>query len=428
MEYRGEGKEPFTAIVGKGIYGADLFDVFGKSEQGDLVLLPDGDTLARLPWEPSTIRLVSDIIAAVSGERYLKDSRYVSERIETNLEALGVKTTKIGASVEFHIFETVTADRTSTGRGAGTLVDTKEANWSPSPLSSIRKGAYVAQPYDSLYAARTQIAETMEENFGFVVDSHRHGRSATAQQSLDIHEYSIKNAADALNTLKFVTRNLANAVNAAATFMPYPVEGEKGSSLLLHQSLWKTGDSNIFYDANDSYAQLSQTGRYYIGGILEHAAALSIFTNPTSNSYKRLAMDRKFVGWSKDNREALVLVPYTKKNYKEGKRVVFTGTDPSVNPYIAYAAVVAAGIDGIKSKIDPGDPLESGEEETKKRKWKRLPNSLYEAVESLETDPKFIKGVMPAELLGDYLDLRLGESKEFQRNLSNWEMEKYWNV
>lgn len=410
----------------KGIVAADLFEVFGKSDQGDLALLPDGDTLARIPWEPSSVRLICDLIASLNGERFLKDSRYVSERIETNLEALGVKTSRVGATVEFYIFDTATVDRTAHGRGSGTLMDSREAYWSPSPLSSLRKGAFVSQPYDSMYSARTQISETLEETFGYSVDSHHHGRSATAQQSVDIKEYPVKTAADAFASLKFVVRNLANAVNAATTFMPYPVAGEKGSALHIHQSLWKTSDNNVFYDGNDEYAQLSQTGRYYIGGLLEHAATLSLFTNPTVNSYKHLAVDQKIVGWSRSNREAIVNVPHVKKNLKDNKRIVYTASDPSINPYLAYAAVIAAGIDGIKSKIDPGDPLDE-KGEVKKRKWNVLPSNLYQSIEALESDPKFIKGVIPPELLEVYLDLKLSEYRDSQQSVSNWELEKYWN-
>ncbi len=415
-------------MFSKGIAAADLYDVFGRSEQGELALLPDANTVARLPWEPSSIRLLCDVVTNPNTERYPKDCRYVSERVETNLSAIGIKSAKIGASLEFYIFETVTTDRTTSERGAGTIVDTREASWNPSPLSGVRNGAFVSQPYDSLYAARNQIAETMEDAFGFFVDGHRHGRSPTGQQNIDIQEYTMKTASDAISTLKFVVRNLANAVNAGATFMPYPVKGEKGSSLAIHQSLWKTADSNMFYDGTDEYSQLSQAGRYYIGGILEHAAALCLFTNPTTNSYKRMTMDKKVVGWSKDNRKALVLAPFTKKNAKEVKRVVFNNADPSVNPYLAYSAIIAAGIDGIKNKIDPGDPLSENEEEAKKRKWNKLPNTLYEAVEALETDPKFIKGVIPTELLGDYLDSKLQEFKDSQKSISAWEMERYWNV
>jgi len=411
---------------GKGAYAADLAQVFGSSPQGGLALLPDPDTLARLPWEPNTVRLLCDIITSSTGERFLKDSRYVAERVDTNLEAAGIKICKVGTKVECHLFDSVTVDRTAPGRGTGTVLDSREARWGPSPMSSINKGAWVSQPYDSMYAARTQICETMEDSFGMSVDAHMHGPAATAQQLFELNERPLKTAADAVSTLKFVVRNLANAVSASATFMPYPVEGEKGNSLDLAVSLWKAADNNIFYDGKDDYAQLGQAGYYFIGGLLEHAPALSLFTAPTTNSYRKLASEPPVVGWSASAGNALVRIPATKKNVKEIKRIVYAGADPSANPHLAMSLVVAAGLDGIKSKIEPGDPIES--EKKSKRALKPLPASLYAAMEALESDNKFVKGVMPSELLGDYLDMKLEEHKRVQKAVPAYELDRYYNV
>ncbi len=413
-------------MFGKGTYAADLNEVFGSSPQGDLALLPDPDTMARLPWEPNTVRFICDMVAASSGDRFLKDSRYVAERVETNLEAAGLKICKVGTQVECCIFDTVTTDRTAPGRGSGTVLDSREAKWGPSPLSSVGKGAWVCQPFDSLYAARTQICETMEDSFGMSVDAHMHGRSQTAQQMFELNEKTLKTSADAVSTLKFVVRNLANAVNASSTFMPYPVEGEKGNALNIAVSLWKAADNNAFYEGKEDYAQLSQAGYYFVGGLLEHAAALSLFVAPTSNSYRRLAMDPPVVGWSSNAPNALVKVPMVKKNVKENKRVMYCGGDPSGNPHLAIAMVVAAGLEGIKSKIEPGEPIES--EKKGKRVAKPLPSTLYEAMEALESDNKFIKGVVPSELLGDYLDMKLAEYKSERKAVSGYELQRYYNV
>ncbi len=411
---------------GKGTYIADLQEVYGKSDQGELVLLPDPDTLARIPWEPTTVRFLCDVIAMPEKERYLKDSRYVAERMETNLSAAGIAYSKVGTGADCYIFDTVTMDRTSAGRGVGALLDSRESYWGPSPLSSRKDGAYVAQPFDSLYAARCQASETLEDSFGVMVDSHKHGRSPTGQQTFQLAERGLKAAADGMSTFKFVVRNLANAVNASCTFMPLPVEGERGNRLEIPVSLWKTAENNLFYDAKDDYAQISQAGRYYIGGLLEHAPALSLFTAPIPNSYKRLAAEGTVAGWSAHDRSALVGVPYAKKNAKDTKRIVYAGADPSVNPYLAYAAVVAAGLDGMKNKIDPGDPVE--EEGKKKRISKELPTDLYGAIEALESDTKFIKGVFPAELLEEYLDLKLKQHKADKKAVSMQDHKRYYNV
>jgi glutamine synthetase len=414
------------ASFGNGMYAADLAEVFGPNDQGELVLLPDPDTLARLPWEPATVRLVCDILVAIKKERFLKDPRYVAERMETNLSAAGIKNALVGAEVDCYLFDTATADKTTRGRGTGLMMDSREAKWGPSPLSNESRGAYVATPYDSMYAARTQISETMEDSFGMLVDSHKHGRSPTAQQTFELAERGLKSAADAVSTLKFITKNLATAVNASATFMPYPIDGERGNSLNMAVSLWKSSDQNVFYEGKEEYGQLSQTGRYYIGGLLEHAAALSLFTAPTPNSYRRLAADGKKIGWSATRRDCLVFVPYAKKNIKETKRVVYSGADPSANPYLAYSAVVAAGLDGIKNKIDPGDPIEV--ESKKARVAKELPMSLHEASVALQSDVKFLKGVIPVELLGDFVELKDRQHKESLKGVTALELQKYYNV
>jgi glutamine synthetase len=413
------------ATFGNGIYAADLSEVFGPSEQGELVLLPDPDTLARLPWEPATVRLICDIVVPVSKERFLKDPRYVAERMETNLSAAGIKSSLVGSEVDCYIVDTANADKTTKGRGTGLLMDSREARWGPSPMSNEDTGAYVGTPYDSMYSARTQICETMEDSFGMLVDSHRHGKSPTSQQSFELAPRGLKSAGDAVNTLKFITKNLATAVNAAATFMPYPVEGERGNSMSMAISLWKTSDQNVFYDGKEAYGQISQSGRYFIGGLLEHANAICMFSSPTPNSYRKLAMDQLRFGWSSVDRSSLVFVPNIKKNLKEAKRVVFRASDPSANPYLAFAVIAAAGLDGIKKKAEPGDPVES---DKKKRAERALPSNLYEAVKSLESDNTFLKGTVPAELLGDFLDLKLKQHQKSMSGITGHELLRYWNV
>jgi glutamine synthetase len=414
------------ATFGNGIHAADLSEVYGNSDQGDLVLLPDPDTLARLPWEPATVRLICDVVVAVKKERFLKDPRYVAERMETNLGAAGIKNSLVGSEVECYILDTATADKTTKGRGTGLLMDAREARWGPSPLSNEKSGAYVATPYDSMYSARTQISETLEDSFGVLVDSHRHGRAPTSQQTFELSPRSLKAAGDAVNTLKFITKNLATAVNANATFMPYPIEGERGNSFNIAISLWKTSEQNLFYEGKEAYGQLSQTGRYFIGGLLEHSAALSLFTAPTPNSYRRIAMEGYKVGWSASDKDALVRVPSYKKNIKETKRIVYRGADPAANPYLAQALVAAAGLDGVKKKTEPGDPTE--ETGTKKRTVKELPGSLFDAAAALQSDTAFLKGVVPTELLSDYLDLKLRQHKESMKGVSGHELLKYFNV
>jgi glutamine synthetase len=234
-------------------------------------------------------------------------------------------------------------DKTNGSRGSSAIMDSREAKWSPTVLSNEKTGAYVATPHDSMYSARTQISETLEDSFGVFVDSHRHGKSPTAQQSFELAARSLKSAGDAVNTLKFIAKNLANAVSATATFMPYPLEGESGNSLSIAVSLWKTSEQNVLYEGKESYGQLSQAGRYFIGGLLEHAPTISLFAAPIPNSYRKLALDNLTYGWSATDPNAMIFVPSYKKNVKESKRVVYKAADPAANPYLAQSLVVAAG-------------------------------------------------------------------------------------
>ena len=410
-----------------GINAADLVKVFGETGQKDLVLLPDPDTISRLPWEPSTVRFICNIMTGDSKEHFSHDSRYIAERLETNLAAQGIRNALIGAEVDCYMFDTATADKTSRARGAGTLMDSREARWSPSPLSNEDRGAFVVTPHDGMYSARAQISETMQDSFGFPVDGHRHGEAPTAQQTFDLTERSLKTAADGLHTLKFITRNLANAVNASATFMPYPIEGEKGSGLAVSVSLWKSTDSNLFFDSKEDYGQLSQAGRYFIGGLLEHANTLCAFCLPTPNSYRRLAINNPSFGWSAVKTDTVVSVPSSHKNSKEAKRIVFALPDPSINSYLAYSLIVAAGLDGIKNKLDSADPAESVAKKPG-NKIKELPSTLMEALMALDSDDKFVRGIVSSEFLDAYVELKHVQHIESLKGVSALELHKYYNV
>jgi glutamine synthetase len=229
-----------------------------------------------------------------------------------------------------------------------------------------------------------------------------------------------------------VVRNLAFIANTTATFMPLPIPNEKGSALRIPISLWKD-EENIFYDASEKYAQLSQNARYFIGGILEHASALSVFTAPTTNSYRKLLNDPHFIAWGRRSNGALVRVPHEIKNDRLGKSVCYMASDPSVNPHIAYAATVAAGMEGIKKKRSPGDPVEKeisamGTKEMKDAGVKYLPSSLLEAVSELETDNTFLKGIISSDLLEDYLGKKMQEQTDNNLRTTAYEFEAYFNM
>ncbi len=405
---------------------SDLAEVFGPEGNG-VSLMPDPDSFARIPWEPNTMRIIANIFSMPGRERFMKDSRYFIERVNINAKAMGIGEVEIGSECEFYIFDNVTGDKTSPERGPNYLVDTREAYWNPSPFWNAKKGAFLSQPHDTLYAARVQIAEIMDEHFRYAIDSHSHGRSPNSQQSLRIREYNAKLAADALITLKYVARNIAFIAGNVATFMPFPIANDVGNSLRITQKIRK-GPTNAFHDAKGDYA-LSQTALYYIGGILEHAEALSIFTAPTTNSYRRYRMNPRYAAWGRNSPDALLSVSHAKE---EEPAVVYAGADPSVNPYLAYAAVVAAGLDGIKNKTDPGKRaegtiMEMDAKKMKELKIRALPNSIDDALSALESDNKFLKGFISPELLEEYLEQRLAEQKENEKMPTAFEMERYFN-
>ncbi len=386
------------SAFGRGLDVADLTKVFGPAKQQDLYLRPDPETLARIPWEPSTVRFVCDIVSGE--ERFVKDPRYVAERIETNLKAAGVSDLRISSEVDCYIFDSVAADKAQRRRGAGVLMDSREAVWSPNVYSNSDTGAYLSTPNDGMYSARSQIGETLEDSFGILVESHRHGEAPTAHQSFKLGSRGLVYAADAVSTLKFVTKNLANAVNGAATFMPYPIEGEKGSGMIIEVSAWKSESDVLF----NSKGELNQKGQYFVAGILDHLSAICAFTAATPNSYRRFARNNFSADLGKSNSILST----------EGK-IKFKAADPSANPYLAFAAVVAAGFDGIKNK------------KSVKKKVK-LPKTLEDAIASLESDSKFLKGVIPSELLSTYIDIKSAQHKEVMLGVTTLELQEYFDV
>lgn len=425
-------RELTSASFTKGVYCGDLKEVFGWCEEGELVLMPDPDTFGRIPWEPGTMRIICNVVVTPRGERYLKDPRYVPERAAVNAHAMGFTEVTSASEIDFYVLDNVTVDKMTPQRGPNCLIESREAPWSPSPLWNSPRGAYYSQPFDTLYSARTQVSEVIEDSFRYIITKHYHGRSTSGQQTLAMAPLSLTDSADAIETTKFAVRNLAFIANSMATFMALPILGERGNQLLSGFTLWKK-DENVFYDSTDKYAQLSQTGRYFIGGILEHAAALMIFTNPNTNSYKRFATDPRYIAWGTRNSSAIVRVENEIRNDRKGKNIVFNLADPSANPYIAAGVVVAAGLDGIKSKKDPGKAIDSNiadmdEDELKKAGAEMPPSNILEAIAALESDNKFLKGILSSDILESYLEDKIEEHKEQSARPTSYEFEKYFNL
>ncbi len=375
----------------------------------EIVLLPDPDTYAKLPWDPTTARLLCNLQELGGGQRSDFDPRYVSRKVESALSGAGFNS-KIGLQLEFYMFDNVTVDALAPHKSQGYAIDSREAAWNfygqnyPIGFDS---GYMAAPPKDALSVFRSNVSDMLEGVFGIEISSHKHGHGTAGHSALELKYASLLRSADNAMTSKYVIKNAATASNLLATFMPKPIHNQKGSALRVHQSLW-VGEKNAFYDTSGE-GELSQIARYYIGGILGHAPALCAITNATTNSYKRLlSEDMTRATWGLGNRSASVRVPLYEKGNEDSKRIDFRVPDPSCNPYLALSAIVMAGLDGIKNKVDPGDPVKGklADADLDKRAAPKLPRNLREALEFLQSDSAFLKQAFPSVILDRYLELK----------------------
>lgn len=403
-----------------GLYLDGLENVLDENAK-NLVLLPDVDSFGRVPWDQSSIRLMGYLLNRKK-EHYSLDSRYVSKRIKSNVSALGLNNLEIGFDIDFRIFETATIDR-ATGRFGGTAFDSRESKWAPSPYLPGEHAKYTSEPNDSGYTLRSQIADLLNEGFNYIIGSHYHGPGRTSHQTFSVIPLNIVEASDDFQTIKMGVKLILAGLNATATFMPYPIEGESPNALNISQSLWKK--DNVFFDSTDEYAQISQTARYYIGGILNHLNSILLFTLPTVNSYKGLTPKNTVAGWSAMEENSAVFVPNSKIGDRYKKRVSFNLADPSVNPYLAFSALVSAGLDGIKHKIEPGDPIEKKDKHSKELK---LPSNIEESIENFMSDTRFVRTILSSEMIEAYISEKKKEQHEHQNKLTQWEFVKYFDV
>lgn len=402
----------------------------GGSEE--LILMPDPDSYSRIPWDPNASRLFCSLHEPAGGPHSDLDSRYVAKKAESTLTASGYSA-KIGLQVEFFIFDNVTVDALAPHKSQGYAIDSREAAWNfygQNYPVAFDDGYMAAVPKDALAVFRSNVSDMLEGIFNIEVSSHRHGRSTTGHCALEMKYAPLMKTGDNLATLKYVVKNAGAATNVIPTFLPKPLYNQRGSSLRVHQSLW-IGDKNAFFDSSDSSCELSQLGRYYIGGILAHSPSLCAITNSTTNSYKRLVgegMTRTY--WGIGNRAASVRVPVYEKGNEDSKRIDYKVPDPGCNPYLCISAIAMAGLDGIKNKVDPGDPMKGRptEIELAKRGAPKLPRTLSEAVENLRSDSSFLKAAFPAALLDRYFDMKKEDAALEESMPTPLEFRKYLDI
>ena len=382
--------------------GFDGSSIRGWQEinESDMIMLPDASTAFIDPfYAQPTITFICDILDPVTRERYSRDPRYIASKAENYLKQSGIGDTAFfGPEAEFFVFSDA---RFSTGTDHGYYqIDSPEGSWNSGaeePGGNLaykprtQQGYFPTPPVDSLQDLRTEMTLQMQE-LGITIEAHHHEVATGGQCEIDMRFSPLLSMADQVIKYKYVVKNVARQNGVTATFMPKPLFDANGSGMHCHQSIWKDGNP-LF--AGDGYAGLSELGLHYIGGILKHSRALAAFTNPTTNSYKRLTPGFEApvkLALSSRNRSASCRIPMYSQSPK-AKRVEVRYPDPTANPYLAFSAMLMAGIDGIENKIDPGEPLDKNLYSLPAEEAAAIPNmpgSLEEALNELEADHEFL--------------------------------------
>ena len=406
--------------------------------ESDMVLMPDTGSAHTDPFfAQSTLAIMCDILDPISGEPYGRDPRGTSKKAEAYLQASGIgDTVFVGPEAEFFVFDDVrfSTDPYNTGfmLDSGELPSNTDAEYEVGNLGHrprTKGGYFPVPPVDSAQDMRSEMLTVMAE-MGVTVEKHHH-EVAAAQHELGIMFDSMTVNADKLQIYKYVVHQVANAYGKTATFMPKPVYGDNGTGMHVHQSIWKDGKPTF---AGDEYAGLSETCLYYIGGIIKHAKALNAFTNPSTNSYKRLVPGYEapvLLAYSARNRSASCRIPFGSS--PKSKRVEVRFPDPTCNPYLGFAAMLMAGLDGIKNKLHPGDAMDKDLYDLPPQELKEIPTvsaSLREAVECLDGDREFLTagGVFLDDQIDAYVELKMEEVIRFEHTPHPVEFDMYYSV
>ena len=390
---------------------------FQEIHESDMLLLPDPETAFIDPVsEIPTLVLSCNVHDPITLQPYSRDPRYVAKKAEAYLKQTGIADTAFfGPEAEFFIFDNV---RYSSGTNESYYhVDSDEGWWNSGRSDrpnyggqiSAKRGYFPVPPADTLSTVRGQIVMALEEA-GVVMEVHHHEVATAGQSELGMRFNTLTHMADNLLLYKYIAKNVARKNGKTVTFMPKPLFGDNGSGMHVHSSLWK-GESNVFFDAG-GYAGLSETAKYYIGGLLKHAPALLALTSPTTNSFRRLVPGFEApvnLAYSQRNRSAICRIPVTKSS--KAKRVEFRAPDASSNPYLCFAAIMMAGLDGVQNRIDPGEPTDKDLYELpfeEAKLIKQVPGSLDLVLKALEADHEFLlKGdVFTMDLLEAYIDYK----------------------
>jgi len=373
---------------------------FQAINESDMLLMPDPNTAMMDPFtELPTLSLICNIKDPITGQSYTRDPRYVAQKAEKYLLSTGIADTSYwGPEIEFYIFDNIRFDQ---GPNYGFyFIDSEEGAWNTGSEQRpnlgykprYKEGYFPVPPMDHQHDIRSEMVRTLEK-CGVTVEIHHHEVGTAGQAEIDMRYTTLARMADQVLLYKYVIKNVGRRRGKTVTMTPKPLFQDNGTGMHTHQSLWKKG-KNIFYDKK-GYALLSDTARHYIGGLLKHADALCGLIAPTTNSYRRLVPGYEApinLAYSQRNRSACIRIP-TYSSSEKARRLEFRTPDPSCNPYLAFPAMLMAGLDGVRNKIEPPPPIEKDLYElsgAEAKKIKSMPGSLDQALDALERDHDFL--------------------------------------
>ncbi|MDV3238706.1 MAG: glutamate--ammonia ligase [Gammaproteobacteria bacterium] len=423
---------------GKMFDGSSIAGWKGINES-DMVLMPDPATAVMDPFsDESTLIIRCDILEPNTMKGYERDPRSLALRAEAYLKSTGIADTAyFGPENEFFIFDDVRWG--SSISGSFCKVDSSEASWNTERVyedgnmghrPTVKGGYFPVPPVDSLHDLRAAMCLALEE-MGLGVEVHHHEVATAGQCEIGVSFGTLVKKADEVQILKYVIQNVAHAYGKTATFMPKPIVGDNGSGMHVHMSLAKAG-KNLF--AGNKYGGLSELALYYIGGIIKHARALNAFTNPSTNSYKRLVPGFEapvMLAYSARNRSASIRIPFVSN--PKARRIEVRFPDSTANPYLAFAAMMMAGLDGIQNKIHPGDAMDKDLYDLPPEEEKKIPqvcHALDQALDALDADRKFLKagGVFTDDVIDSYIALKMHEVTRIRMTTHPVEFDMYYSL
>jgi glutamine synthetase len=407
--------------------------------ESDMILMPDPSTAKIDPFfDDNTLILRCDIIEPSDMQGYERDPRSIARRAEAYMQSTGIADTAFfGPENEFFVFDDV---RWNTDMGSCSYkIDSEEAGWNSEKVyedgnighrPGVKGGYFPVPPVDSLQDMRSAMCLVLEE-MGQTTEVHHHEVATAGQCELGVRFNTLVQKADEVLELKYVVANIAHAYGKTATFMPKPLVGDNGNGMHVHQSLAKDGQ-NLF--SGDLYGGLSETALFYIGGIIKHAKALNAFANASTNSYKRLVPGFEapvMLAYSARNRSASIRIPFV--NNPKGRRIELRFGDSTANPYLCFAAMLMAGLDGIQNKIHPGDAMDKDLYDLPPEEEKLIPQvafSFDEALKALDEDREFLTrgGVFTDDAIDGYIDLKMEEVTRLRMSTHPVEFDMYYSL